>query len=208
MSKLTLLSIPQSNFGRAVQMLLEEKGADYDYVVAKPQSDEVKAIHPFGKVPVLKHGDLMLCESAAMARYIDKSFDGPKFFPEDAGVCALVDEWVSMTNTIIDPLMIRQYVFHYIFPKGADGKRDTAAIEALKPALEKQMDIIAAAVAGDYLVGDTPTYADFNLFATLNYMPGFPETGAMIAARPAIGAYLERMNARESAKKTAPPQKS
>lgn len=117
MSKLKLLSIPVSNFGRAVQMLLEEKGVAYDFVIAKPQSPEVKAIHPFGKIPVMTHGEMQLCESEAMARYIDAQFDGPRFFPDDIRAKAQVDQWVSLVNTILDPLLIRRYVLGYVFQR-------------------------------------------------------------------------------------------
>ena len=44
---------------------------------------ELRAIHPFGKMPVLRHGDVELCESKAIATYLDRSFPGPSIFPSD-----------------------------------------------------------------------------------------------------------------------------
>jgi hypothetical protein len=44
------------------------------------------------------------------------------------------------------------YIFGYLFPKGADGKPDRAAIGAVLPAMQTQIDVLNKAVAGtDYL---------------------------------------------------------
>lgn len=204
MSKPVLISIPQSNVGRSVQMLLEEKGVDYDFQVARPQSDEVKAIHPLGKVPVFRHGDLALCESAAMAAYIDKVFPGPKLFPEDAAECAKVDQWVSLHNTTFDISMIRQYALGYILPKMAGKEPNRAQIDAALPLMKKHLAVLDEALASGHLVGDSLTYADLAVFPTLNYLPGFPESAEMLKDCPNVLAFLDAMNGRESAKKTAP----
>ena len=74
--------------------------------------------------------------------------------------------------------------------------------------MERQLGIIDEAVANGYLVGDSATYADFNLFATLYYMPAFPESAELIKKCSNIQAYLALIGGRESAQKTAPPKKS
>jgi len=204
MSKPVLISIPQSNVGRSVQMLLEEKGVDYDFQVARPHSDEVNAIHPLGKVPVFRHDDVALCESAAMAHYIDKAFGGPKFFPEDAAECALVDQWVSLHNTAFDVSMIRQYALGYILPKMAGEEPNRAQINAALPLMKKHLAILDEALTGGHLVGDSLTYADLAVFPTLNYMLGFPESAEMLKEVPNVVAFIDAMNARDSAIKTAP----
>lgn len=202
MSKPLLISIPQSNVGRSVQMLMEEKGVAYDFQVARPHSDEVNVIHPLGKVPVFRHGELTLCESEAMARYIDKVFDGPKFFPEDPAVCAKVDQWVSLHNTTFDISMIRQYALGYILPKMAGEEPNRAQIDAALPLMKKHLAVLNDALANGHLVGDSLTYADLAVFPTLNYLPGFPESAEMLKDCPNITAFLEAMNGRDSAKKT------
>jgi glutathione S-transferase len=94
----------------------------------------------------MRHGDVSLCESKAIATYLDKVFDGPRVIPEDASGAAAVEQWVSLVNTAVDPCMVRSYLFQYIFPKGADGKPDRAAIEQVLPAMQKQFDILDGAV--------------------------------------------------------------
>ena len=57
--------------------MTESDGADGPQTVL--HTPEIDAIHPFGKMPVLRHGDFTLCESKAIATYLDRAFDGPSF---------------------------------------------------------------------------------------------------------------------------------
>ena len=65
---------PNSRAGRIV-WLLEELGLDYEInkMAFHPKdlkSDEHRARHPLGRVPVLEDGDLMLWESGAIVEYV------------------------------------------------------------------------------------------------------------------------------------------
>src|SRR5262249_30919855 len=169
-------------------------------------SPPVAAIHPFGKVPVMRHGNLELCESKAIATYIDHSFSGPKVIPEDPCAGAAVEQWVSLVNTIIDPTMIRIYLLNYIFPKGPDGKPDRAAIDGTVPALQQQMGLLDKQVAKTgHLAGSEFTLADINLLPILFYVRQFPEGGAAMAAAKNVEAYYARHSSRPSFQKTTPP---
>jgi glutathione S-transferase len=55
----------------------------------------------------MRHGDIALYESKAVASYIDKTFGGSKLIPEDARGVAEVEQWVSLVNTAVDPCMVR-----------------------------------------------------------------------------------------------------
>jgi glutathione S-transferase len=48
-------------------MVCEEKAIPYELKLIDAQATEVRAIHPFGKIPVMRHGDFTLCESKAIA---------------------------------------------------------------------------------------------------------------------------------------------
>ena len=84
MNKIQIIGAPFSSYVWIVRMALEEKQVPYDLVPALMRSPEVSAIHPFGKIPVMRHGDLTLCESKAIVTYIDRTFAGPKLIPDDA----------------------------------------------------------------------------------------------------------------------------
>jgi glutathione S-transferase len=58
MANLEIIGFPQSTYVRVARMACEEKGVAYDLRPAPPHSPEVLAIHPFGKIPAMRHGDL------------------------------------------------------------------------------------------------------------------------------------------------------
>lgn len=64
-------------------MVCEEKGVPYQLTLAYPNVPEVFAISPFGKIPVLRHGNVELCESRAIAGYLDSLKPGGDLFPSD-----------------------------------------------------------------------------------------------------------------------------
>jgi len=205
MPALEIIGAPQSNYVWAVRMVCEEKGVPYEYKPERPHTPDVDAIHPFGKIPVMRHGDVTLCESKAIASYIDCVFDGPKVIPEDPRLGAQVEQWVSLGNVEFDKLMIRQYVVGYVFPK-EPGKPDMAAIGEVAEKMKKQVAVLDRAVAGTgHLVGDSLTLADINILPMLFYVNRFEEGKAMLGAAKNLSAYMERHFARDSFKKTAPP---
>ena len=206
MAQLEIIGIPPSTYTRTVRMACEEKGVPYDFKPAPPHSPEVTAIHPFGKIPVMRHGDVTLCESKAIVTYIDRMFDGPKLIPEDATAAAQCEQWVSMINTIVDPVMVRAYVLNNVFPKGPNGQPDRTAIEGALPAMRKQADVLGAAVAKTgYLVGDSLSFADLTLLPILFYVRMFPEGAEIVKDAPDLEAYYARHATRPSFQNTAPP---
>ena len=156
MANVEILGFPPSTFVRAARMACEEKGVPYDFKPVPPHSPDVLAIHPFGKIPALRHGDFELFESKAIADYIDRTFDGPALFPSDPRERARAEQWVSIVNTVMDPVMIRTYLFSYFFPKTADGStRSRGDRRRLAGRCAQQIDILDKAVAPTgYLAGD------------------------------------------------------
>jgi glutathione S-transferase len=206
MANLQIIGAPQSNYVWVVRMACEEKGVPYDLVPARPHSPEVDALHPLGKIPGMRHGDLELCESKAIATYIDKAFGGPKLIPEDPRAAAEVEKWVSLVNTSVDPCMVRTYLLNYVFPKGADGQPDRAAIDGVLPAMQKQIEMLDKAVARTgHLAGAGYTLADINLMPILYYIQRFPEGTGMLKAARNLDAYYARHAERASFKATIPP---
>src|SRR5215475_9323679 len=132
-TKPEIIGSERSSYTRIVRMVCEEKGIDHELTETLLGAAEIRALHPFGKMPVLRHGDLVLCESKAIATYLDRAFPGPQLIPSDARLAALAEQWISFINTAIDPLLVRRYLLAYAAPKTADGKPDRAVIEALLP---------------------------------------------------------------------------
>src|SRR5258707_14820564 len=147
MPKPEIIGSVRSTYTRVVCMVCEEKGIEYVLTARPLHAPEIFAIHPFGKMPVLRHGDVELFESKAIATYLDRSFPAPCVFPSDPRLAALTEQWVSLVNTVIDRTLIRTYLFAYIAPGIADGKPNRAAIDAVMPAVRAQGAVLDKAGA-------------------------------------------------------------
>jgi glutathione S-transferase len=206
MAELQIIGAPQSNYVCVTRIACSEKGVPYTLVPERPHSPEVEAIHPFGKIPVMRHGDVTLSESRAICYYIDHGFEGPPLAPRDPLLGARAEEWISLVNTHIDPLFVRQYLLAHLFPGTPDGSPDRAKIDAALPKIEQCFALLDRAVARTgHLVGDSFTLADINLLPILFYMAKLPESGAMLRGATRLEAYYQRHWARPSAKGATPP---
>ncbi len=206
MAELEIIGAAQSNYVWVVRIAATEKGVPYKFTPLRPHTPEVDAIHPFGKIPVMRHGDLELFESRAICAYIDRAFPGPALVPGDARGAALTEQWISCVNTLVDPTCVRQYIVGYAFPSTPDGSPDRAKIDAALPAMEKQLAVLDQAIAKTgHLVGTSLTLADINLFPIAFYLQRFPESKAMMQGQKHLTAFVERVLGRESVKATMPP---
>jgi glutathione S-transferase len=201
-----IIGSSRSTYTRVVCMVCEEKGIEYVLTERPLHAAEIRAIHPFGKMPVLRHGDLELFESKAIATWLDRSFPAPFVFPSEPRLAVLTEQWVSLVNTVIDRTLIRTYLFCYIAPDTADGKPNRAAIDAVMPAVREQVAVLDKAVASSgYLVGDQFTFADINLMPILHRLQQAPEGAAALAGTQHLSAYYARHAARPSFRRTDPP---
>lgn len=196
----------RSTYTRAVCMVCEEKGIEYVLTERPLHATEIRAIHPFGKMPVLRHGEVELFESKAIATWLDRTFPAPHVFPSDPYPAALVEQWVSLVNTVIDRTLVRTYLLAYIAPGTADGRPDQTRIEAAMPAVHEQVDVLDKAVAGTgHLVGERFSFADINLMPILHRLGQAPEGAEALAAASHLSRYYERHAARPSFTRTSPP---
>jgi len=201
-----IIGSARSTYTWAIRLLCEEKGIAYTLTETPLRAPELLAIHPFGKMPVLRHDGFELFESKAIATYLDRSFGGPELLPSEPRLLALTEQWVSLVNTLIDRTLIRTYLFAYIAPKTADGTPDRAAIEAVMPAVRAQIAVLDKAVAKTgHLVDDLFTFADINLLPILYRLKQAPEGALALAAAPNLARYYERHAARPSFARTTPP---
>ncbi len=206
MAKPEIIGSLRSTYTRAVCMVCEEKGIDYTLTEAALQAPALYAIHPFGKMPVMRCGEVELFESSAIATWLDRAFAAPFVFPADPRLAALTEQWVSLTNTVIDRTLIRTYLFAYIAPGTADCAPNRAAIEAVMPAVREQVGVLDEAVAATgHLVGEAYTFADINLMPILHRLGQAPEGAAALAQAPHLAAYYARHAARPGFQRTIPP---
>ncbi len=206
MPEFQIIGAPQSNYVWVTRIACHEKGVPYTLVPVLPHTPEIDAIHPLGKIPALRHGDLTLAESRAICFYIDHAFDGPPLASRDPVEGAQTEQWISVVNTHFDVLVARPYVGAYFFPGTPDGSPNRAIIETALPKLESQFAMLDRAVARTgHLVGSSFTLADMNLLPMMFYLDKLPESGAMLRRTVNLSGYYQRHIARATVKEAVPP---
>jgi glutathione S-transferase len=205
MAELEIMGVPFSNYVRSVRMLCEEKGVTYKLTPARPHSPEVKAIHPAGQIPVMRHGNITLFESKAIATYIDRRFPGQTFIPNDTLEGAQVEQWVSYGNVKVDRWIMREFVVPSVFFDKTKGP-DTARIAGALPEIDRCCKALDDGVAETgHLVGSRLTYADINVIPMLDTLLNFPAGKDILAKNGSLSAYVARLTDLPSFKNTAPP---
>ena len=199
---LQIIGIPQSNFVRAVRMVAEEKGVEYELIDTAPHAQDIKVISPTGKVPGMRHAGFNLSESQAIARYIDTNFDGPPLIPVNPQEAAKVNQWVSIIATEVDQLLMRNYVVEYVFHKDEEGNVVRTKIDRALRRFPAMFKMIENAVSGDYCGTDSFSMADCFITPILNATNMFPEGQQAIANSAPIKNYFLRMCERQSFKNT------
>ncbi len=154
----------------------------------------------------MRHGDVTLFETLAIASYIDETFDGPALQPTAPVLKAEMLSWVS---AIIDRLydsMVRRYILQVIFPKGPDGTPDRSVIDPALIEIEAQMAVVNGALDGKrFLVGDHPTLADLFIAPIFSYLGKMPDADRLFGACPNIIAAAPNMRERVCYTETEPP---
>lgn len=211
MTDVTLIGVDFSNYVRTARIACEEKGITHELTtdhlssVADLKSEAHLAYHPFGRIPVLLHDGFTLFETSAICRYIDENFDGPALVPSERRQTALMEQWISAYHGYAHPAIMIGHFAHYLFPKGDDGGPDREAVEAGLPELAAKLNILNKELeAGPYLLGETPTIADFFLLPAVDYLTTTPEGRDHLAGAPNIARFRDSFAQRPSYAATLP----
>ena len=209
MAKPTLYGPGYSTYARAARLALAEKGVDYDLVevdfMAGGMPDEHLARHPFAKVPALEHDGLMLYETAAIERYIDEAFDGPSLQPSDPAGRARMTQIISLIDSYTYPSTVSALVIQRLVQPLMGGTADESIVEAALPEVDKSMAELERLLGDqEYLTGSALSLADLHLAPIFAYFVNTPESNGIMKDKPALNAWWQRMQARESMTKTQP----
>jgi glutathione S-transferase len=181
------LTLYHHPFSRAAGIVwaLEEVGAPYelrfvDFAKAAQKSPEIVALNPMGKLPILRDGDAVITEGAAIALYLADRYAPGRLAPAlDAPERATYLRWSLYAASVIEPGAMAKA-----------GGWDVKPSQAGWGTYESMLATIDAALAGgDFLLGDTFSMADVIFGGTIRYMLRF----RMLEARPAYTAYAERL---------------
>lgn len=201
----TLYGFPQSTFVRTARMALAEKGVDYALQPIRPGTPEARELHPFGRVPVLRHGDILLYETAAIARYVDEAFPGPALQPAEPLARAQMEKWISIVCSYMDPVTTRRIVLERLLAPRLGRKPNEAAIRDALPHADRQLSVLEADLADrPFLAGEAISLADLFVYPVVFYVAYLPEARSLLGGREAIGRWRSRIEERPSCKATVP----
>jgi glutathione S-transferase len=203
MAEFTIHSIPGSPFGRAVLIALEEKRAPYRLAPLAPgsfRSPEHLARHPFGKAPVIDHGDFRLYETQAILRYLDRVLPGPRLAPADPKSMARMDQLMNINDWYLFQGVNNVIGFQRVIgPRLMGLAPDEDAIAAAMPQAYAVFGELARQLGeNQFFVGEDLSLADILLAPQIDFFVGTPEWERLVGPHPNLNAWSERMSARPS----------
>ena len=192
---LKLHHAPNSRAGRIV-WLLEELGLEYEInkMAFHPKdlkSDEHRARHPLGRVPVLDDGDVRIYESGAIVEYIiARHTDGSLKPGTDSPLFPQYLQWFHYCEGMVMPPVNTIVVQTLLLPPE---RRSKEALGQAQRLLSKSLAPVNATLAGrQYLIGD---------FSAADIMLGHAcymsrRLGCVTDEMTNLTAYLDRVEAR------------
>ncbi len=206
MSDVIIYGFPQSTYVRTARLACEEKGVAHSLEPVEFGSPEHRALHPFARIPAIRHGGLTLYETSAIARYIDEAFDGPALQPPEAAARARMNQWISAINDYYYAAMIRGIVFQRLVNPTRGQPVDEAAVEAAVPQVEHQLAMAQRALTdGRFLAGDALSLADLFLGPLIFWLAKTKEGAAALEKASAVRSWYDSLAARPSFAATVPP---
>jgi glutathione S-transferase len=203
MSEFVIHSVPGSPFGRAVLVALEEKGARYRLAPLTPgvtRTPAYRALHPFGRMPVIEHGGFRLYETQAIIRYLDRALPQPCLTPTDSQAAARMDQLMNINDWYLFQGVNSVIGFHRVVgPRVMGLTPDEAAIAAALPKAHTVFDELARLLGDNpFFVGHSISLADVLLAPQLDFLRQTPEWEPLTSQFVNLRTWLDRMNARPS----------
>jgi glutathione S-transferase len=99
-SEVEIISADVCPFAQRSRIVLLEKGVDFTLseIDLKNKPDWFSRISPYSKVPVLRHGETNIYESAIINEYLDEVFPEPPLIPGDPAGRAEARIWIDFCD--------------------------------------------------------------------------------------------------------------
>jgi len=153
-----------------VRIALAYKNIPFEYVAVNllekaNRGEAYTAMNPIGQVPTLVLDDgRQLSQSMAILEYLEETVPRPSLLPADPFLRAKARQLAEIVNSGIQPFQNLPTIAN-IKDLGGDPK------EFVRGHISRGLDALAesaAATAGQFLVGDAPSFADVCLVPQLN----------------------------------------
>ncbi|MBP6645078.1 MAG: glutathione S-transferase family protein [Burkholderiaceae bacterium] len=123
---LVLCYSPLSPFCRKVRMAMEFKGLPFS-LVDTDRLEDLPAWNPRAEVPILIHGETVVCNSADILAYLDRLSPQAALYPSDAAKFADVRTWERIADTQLDAIVTTIGNWHFAdLPPMPDGLMQAA----------------------------------------------------------------------------------
>ena len=181
-----LFGMDFSVYVRIARLVLAEKGVGYRLEPFNPfepdTSDPGPALHPFNKMPVMRHSGRTIIETQAIARYVDETFPGPSLQPPDAAGRAMQNQIIGICdNYLYRPLVWGLFV--ETVSKPLKGERtDDAVVEVAEQEVAKAFAALVPLLVARDDGPPKPGLADLFLAPMMDYGMR-SDQGAQIALR-------------------------
>jgi len=159
-----------------VHWMLAELGLDYECHpiqsrTGETHTDEFKRLNPRHKIPVLRHGSLVLSESAAIIQYLSETFPraAEVYVPHDAAGRARLNEWCYFVMSELDAGSLYVVRRHDGLPQVYGAA--PVAVESAKSYFLHNLEAMAARIgsADPYVCGERLSVADVLLMTCLDW---------------------------------------
>ncbi len=190
-----LYSTKNSTFSRRVRIALHEKEVDLEEIDTPKDArstPEYRALNPYGRIPTLVDGDLVVYESTAILGYLEERVPTPALLPDDPGERARALMHVKLCD-----LEFSSHAIRIQWPKRVQvaSTLDEAASLAATRSIESHYGHLERELTGkSYLVAERFTMADlvyvpflhFHELLGLSLPPAVASWWAKLSERPSV----------------------
>jgi glutathione S-transferase len=204
MAEFTVYGVPGSPYLRSALLGFEEKGVAYrlrPMGFGETKTQEHLTRNPFGRIPVVDHGDFRLYETQAILRYLDDLYPAPPLCPKNPRAKARMNQLAGISDWYFFPKVSATIAFQRFAVPMMGGTPDEAVIAAAKPDAVNCVQAIEGLMGDVYLTGEEISIADLMLIPHVHYFALTPE-GKEILREGKLQRWVERMRRRPSLERT------
>lgn len=174
--------------GQIARWMLEEVGAEYRTEVLQygpeMKSQDFLAVNPMGKVPTIRHGDVVVTEAAAICAYLADAFPEAGLAPP-LGERGAYYRWMFFAAGPLEAATINR-ALKFEVPPERESMIGYGTLEAVLNTLE------AAVSASEFIAGPNFSAADVYVGSHLSFAFQF----GSLEKRPAFEDYWSRLENR------------
>lgn len=205
---LVLYGLERSVYTRIARLALDEKDVPYalhEVDIFGPGGVPAEHVrrHPFGRIPVLQHGEFLLYETSAITRYVDEAFPGPALQPTQPRQRARMNQAIGLLDAYAyRPMVWGVFVQRVRIPLNGGTPNEIEIENSLQLAATCLHALETQLGSAPFLAGECISLADVHAFPILRYFCLAPEGMSLLGRHSALLRWYEAMLTRRSVSRT------